>query len=137
MGKNNPLALHQRNFAGKTADGRDVYHCLRWCNRIQREFWFTLKPGGVSGESRGDMRWQFDARKLPEKYLPDASQQDLDVGRYPPGTRPIDWVMAALNDGWEPPLHPPVFDLAADLDNAIGLPQNDQAKGREHSERPA
>lgn len=126
MAKTKPLAMHERNVAGKTKDGRDVYHCLRWCNRIQREFWFTLKPAGVSGESRGDMRWQFDARDLPAKYLPDASKKDLDVGRYPPGTRPVDWVMAALNDGWEPPLRPPVPDLAADLDALLGLPQNDQ-----------
>lgn len=107
MARSKPLAMHLLHVAGKTEDGRDVYHCLRHCNRIRREFWFTLKPAGVSGESRNDMRWQFDARELLSKYR-DA------------GTQPICWVLAALNDGWEPADEPPrKHDLAADLEAAL------------------
>jgi hypothetical protein len=98
-----PMAMHLMHIAGTTSDGRTLYHCLRWCNRIRQEFWFTLKPAAVSGESRGDMRWQFDARDLPKKYLPDVSKNDLDVGKYPEDTKPVDWALSALNDGWEPP----------------------------------
>jgi hypothetical protein len=106
MAKSKPLAMHLSHIAGKTEDGRDVYHCLRWCKRIRREFWFTLMPAGVSGESRNDSRWQFDARELPTKYLPDVQKSNLDVSEFWLGTTPIDWVLAALNDGWESPDEP-------------------------------
>jgi hypothetical protein len=118
MARSKPLAMHLLHIAGKTEDGRAVYHCLRHCNRIRLKFWFTLKPAGVSGESRNDMRWQFDARELPAKYQPTAKKENLDAGRFPTGTQPIDWVMAALNDRWEPPEIPRMYDLAADLEAA-------------------
>lgn len=104
MARSKPLAMHLLNVAGKTEDGRNVYHCLRWCNRVRREFLFTLKPAGVSGERRGVMRWQFDARELPSKYR-DAR------------TDPICWVLSALNDGWEPADEPKrKYVLPADIE---------------------
>lgn len=94
MRANKQTAMHLLHVAGKTQDGRNVYHCLRCCNKVRREFWFTLKPAAVTGESRSDGRWQFDVRDLPEKYRGG-------------GNAPICWALRALNDGWEPPVERP------------------------------
>jgi hypothetical protein len=89
-------------IAGKTQDGRTVYHCLRWCNRITREFCFTLDPKGITEESRGTFDLTFDARDLPDRFLPDVGAKALAVGKYPADHPPIKWVLAALNDGHNP-----------------------------------
>lgn len=66
---------------------RTVYHTLRWCNRIHRQYWFTMDPAAVDGEKREDMQNHFDARALPEQY------QVGDI--------PLDWIELALLDGFE------------------------------------
>jgi hypothetical protein len=90
MGKKIRASAHMATIA----EGQTVYHTLRWCNRIRREFWFTLDPHAVDGESRsgkgerGAMDNHFDARTLPEKYrLPSAP--------------PIQWIEQALRDGFD------------------------------------
>lgn len=64
-----------------------VYHTLRWCGRIIREFIFTTVADEYDGESTQRAAHHFDARDLPEQYQ---------------GTgKPLEWIRAALNDGFE------------------------------------
>ena len=92
----------QNHIAGHTADGRTIYHSLRWCNQIRRQFHFTLDPAGIDGESRYDMSMDIDVRNLPPEFLPQVPHEDLMAGRYPRDQRPVDWLIMALNAGWMP-----------------------------------
>jgi hypothetical protein len=86
--------------------GVTVYHTLRWCNHITREFWFTTDPNAVDGEARNDngqhgaMDNHFDARSLPDQY------RTAGV--------PLDWIQRALLDG---------FDLGS-ITNKNALPES-------------
>lgn len=64
-----------------------VYHTLRWCGRIIREFCFTTVADEFDGESTQRAANHFDARDLPEQYRQ-------------AGT-PLDWNRAALADGFQ------------------------------------
>jgi hypothetical protein len=97
-----PIKNPEQYIAGKTADGRIVYHCLRWCNRILREFAFTLDPVAINGESRDELAGQIDARDVPKEFISEERSGQLGYQKYLPGKEPIDWVLAALNNGWEP-----------------------------------
>jgi hypothetical protein len=74
-------------------NGVAVYHTLRWCNRVTREFWFTTDHNAVDGEARNDkgqhgaMDNHFDARNLPEQY------RNAGI--------PMNWVQRALLDGFD------------------------------------
>lgn len=64
-----------------------IYHTLRWCGRVIREFNFTTLADEFDGEATQRMEHHFDARDLPEQYR-QASQ-------------PVDWIRAALEDGFQ------------------------------------
>jgi len=90
-------------IAGRTNDGRAVFFTLRHCNRIVRQFLFTLDPKAIDGESRFDLLKHIDARDVPDQFLPACSRDELAIGRYTEDTEPVDWLINALNAGWEPP----------------------------------
>lgn len=81
-----------RNFAANRLKALEhsetvVYHTLRWCGRVVREFIFTTVADEFDGESTQRMAHHFDARDLPEQYR----QQG----------EPVDWVRAALADDFQ------------------------------------
>jgi len=78
----------EAHLAGTTKDGRRVYRCLRWCGETYRQYIFTLSASGIRGEERGDTSKSFDARDVPARF-----QRSGD---------PIDWVIRALEAGWDP-----------------------------------
>lgn len=64
-----------------------IYHTLRWCGRVVREFCFTTDADEFDGEATQRMAHHFDARDLPEQYR--------QTGE------PVDWIRAALADGFQ------------------------------------
>ncbi len=96
--KNVPVHL----IAGQTSDGRKVFHTLRWCNRIPREFWFTLDPKGIKGESKGNMETHFDARDLPSEFQPTDSYEKRDPDSYKLLEDPAKWIVKAMEAGIDP-----------------------------------
>lgn len=96
--KNVPAHL----IAGQTSDGRKVFHTLRWCNRIPREFWFTLDPKGIRGESTGNMDTHFDVRDLPTEFSPSDNYKGRDPSTYKLLEEPAKWAIKALEAGIDP-----------------------------------
>lgn len=81
-----------REFAAKRLKALEhgetmVYHTLRWCGRVVREFCFTTAADEFDGESTQRVAHHFDARDLPEQYR--------QAGN------PLDWIRAALADGFQ------------------------------------
>lgn len=75
--------------AGVTHDGRNIYHCYHRDDEVLREFHFTLDSEVVHGEVMMVTEGQFDARDVPKEFISESKQ-------------PIEWVLAAMRDGWSP-----------------------------------
>lgn len=64
-----------------------IYHTLRWCGRVIREFNFTTVADEFDGEATQRMAHHFDARDLPEQYRQTGG--------------PVDWIRSAIADGFQ------------------------------------
>lgn len=101
--------LTKQMLAGTSKSGVKIYHCLRWCGRIKREYSFTLNTNSVLGEKNNNLDGQFDVRSLPIKYLPE-NINDRELK-----TKPIDWIIRAVDDG---------FDLSQILSEKLELDED-------------
>lgn len=89
---NSRKPIHPGDHIAITVKDINVYHTLRWCNRIRRDYHFTLDRYSVCGEAQAltddtAMDNHFDARDLPECYRDH--------------TRPTHWIMRAILDGFD------------------------------------
>jgi hypothetical protein len=95
----------ERFIAGRTADGRTIYHTLRWCNSVVRQFNFTLSTEGINGEARYELSQHIDVRDVPEEFLPLDLHNGMATGRWDEKGPPVQWLINALNTGWTPPAY--------------------------------
>lgn len=94
-----------KHIVGRTKDGRYVYRTLRFCNRIPREFWLTLDPRQIFGESTGksqNMSAHFDVRDLPQEFVPADNYKTRNQHTFELIQRPADWATKAIDAGIDP-----------------------------------
>jgi hypothetical protein len=92
-------------IAGVTKDGRNLFHTLRWCNRIPREFRFTLNARQVRGEASRKpdaCSDHFDVRELPAEFIPPDNYQTRHPETYQLVSNPAEWAIKAIDAGVDP-----------------------------------